>query len=102
MPILEATQPGAQLKLKFTGTAIGLFVNSGPDAGIVEYSIDGQPFKTTDLFTPWSQLLHLPWLVLLDDQLSTGKHTLILRIASIKNGKSNGTACRIHHFAVNN
>ena len=102
VPILEATQPGAQLKLKFTGTAIGLFVNSGPDAGIVEYSIDGQPFKTTDLFTPWSQLLHLPWLVMLDDQLSTGKHTLILRIASIKNGKSNGTACRIHHFAVNN
>ena len=101
-PVLEASQPGATLRLKFSGTAIGLFVTSGPDAGILEYSIDGADFKTTDQFTKWSQQLHLPWLIMLEDELQEGKHTLLLKISSIKNERSTGYACRIHQFAVNN
>ena len=90
------------LKLKFTGKAIGLFITSGPDAGIVEYSIDGSDFKAVDQFTQWSKGLHLPWLIMLDDELPDGKHTLILRMAADKNPESNGNVCRIHQFAVNN
>jgi lysophospholipase L1-like esterase/pimeloyl-ACP methyl ester carboxylesterase len=99
--VLEAFHPGATLKLKFAGKAIGLFVTSGPDAGIVEYSIDGSEFKSADQFTQWSSHLHLPWLIILDDELPDRKHTLILRVASDKNQGSIGYACRIHQFAVN-
>jgi hypothetical protein len=102
VPILEATNPGASLIIRFTGKAIGIFVTSGPDAGMVEYSIDGANFKTVDQFTQWSNQLHLPWLILLDDELPEGQHMLMLRIATDKNPKSSGNACRIHQFVVNN
>ena len=102
VPVLESSQPGAALKLKFKGKAIGLFVTSGPDAGMIEYSIDGAGFKTTDQFTQWSKQLHLPWFIILDDELRDGKHTLILKVSDRKNPGSNGNTCRIHQFAVNN
>jgi len=102
VPILEATNPGASLIVRFTGKAIGIFVTSGPDAGMVEYSIDGADFKVVDQFTQWSNQLHLPWLILLDDELAEGDHVLMLRIAADKNPKSIGNACRIHQFVVNN
>jgi pimeloyl-ACP methyl ester carboxylesterase/lysophospholipase L1-like esterase len=101
VPLLEATQPGATLRLKFSGKAIGLFITSGPDAGIVEYSIDGSDFKTIDQFTQWSKQLHLPWLIMLNDELSEGKHRLVLRLANSNNKDSKGYACRIHQFVVN-
>ena len=102
VPILEASRPGAALKLKFTGKAIGLFITSGPDAGILEYSIDGSNFRTIDQFTQWSQQLHLPWLLMLEDELPAGNHLLTLRVAATKNSASTGNACRIHQFVVNN
>ena len=101
VPILEADKPGAALKLNFTGTAIGLFVTSGPDAGIIEYSIDGSDFRSVDQFTQWSNQLHLPWLIMLDDELNNGKHILNLRVSSEKNIHSTGNVCRIHQFTVN-
>ena len=79
-----------------------MFVTSGPDAGMIEYSLDGADFKTVDQFTQWSSQLHLPWLILLDDELTEGQHMLMLRIATDKNPKSSGNACRIHQFVVNN
>ncbi len=39
---------------------------SGSDAGIVKYSIDNGPEQQIDLFTEWSQSLHLPWYVLFE------------------------------------
>jgi len=101
-PVLEATKPGASLKLKFRGKAIGLFITSGPDSGILEYSIDGSNFKIVDQFTQWSTQLHLPWVIMLEDELQEGKHILILKTSTAKNRDSNGNACRIHQFVVNN
>jgi hypothetical protein len=99
--VLEALEPGASLQLRFTGRAIGLFVTSGPDAGIIEYSIDKSEFRKVDQFTQWSGSLHLPWLIMLEDKLSDGKHVLILRTSQEKNPGSKGNVCRIHHFVVN-
>lgn len=102
IPAIIADKPGAELKLNFTGKAIGICIASGPDAGILEYSIDGSAFKRLDLFTQWSVGLHLPWYLMLDDGLSDGKHMLRLRMASEKNPDSKGNACRILYFLVNN
>lgn len=101
VPVLKADRPGATLRLKFEGSAVGLFVTCGPDVGIVEYSIDRSPFRRLDQFTQWSANLHLPWAYILDAELSPGAHELILRTTDRKKEKSSGYACRIVHFLVN-
>jgi len=101
VPALVAERPGAALHLKFNGTAAGVFVAAGPDAGTIEYSIDGGPTKTCDLYTKWSAKLHLPWAQVLAAGLPSGPHDLQLRVAGSQNEKSKGTAVRIIHFLVN-
>lgn len=101
IPALVATEPGAEMRLNFTGKSIGICVAAGPDAGMIEYSIDGKPFKTLDLYTQWSGGLHLPWYYILDDELRNNKHQLRVRISSQKNQQSKGNACRIFYFLNN-
>lgn len=100
-PMLVATAPGSQFRLPFNGTAIGIAIVSGGDAGILEYSIDGKPYAKLDLYTRWSGQLHLPWYLLLGADLNPGKHTLNLKISADKNANSNGNACRIVYFLLN-
>jgi len=100
-PALVAEKPGAELKFKFKGSAIGIFVAAGPDAGKIEYKIGDEPFAKLDLFTKWSNWLHLPWLYLLAADLENREHILTLRIVEEKNINSKGNACRIFYFAVN-
>lgn len=101
LPVLEGERPGAELELSFVGTAIGLAVLSGPDAGMIQYSIDGGKEQTLELFTEWSPQLHLPWFLLLGDDLPQGRHRLKLTIANDNHERSTGKACRIVHFLVN-
>jgi len=101
VPVLSAEQPGASLSLSFKGTAIGIAVLSGADAGRVTYSIDGGPSKTIDLYTQWSSFLHLPWYLLLDGNLANKGHILKLTVANSKNANSKGNACRIVTFFKN-
>jgi hypothetical protein len=101
VPALVGEKSGATLHLRFTGTAAGVFVASGPDAGMIEYSIDGANVEVRDLYTKWSAKLHLPWAQVLAANLPPGEHDLMLRIASGHNDKSKGTAVRIIHFLVN-
>jgi sialidase-1 len=101
VPMLVGTKPGAILKFSFKGTAAGVAVAAGPDAGIIEYSIDGREWNSIDLFTQWSRGLHLPWFLTLGDDLAKGSHTLRIRLSNSKNPASTGTACRIRYFYVN-
>jgi sialidase-1 len=101
VPMLMCTVPGKILKYTFKGTAIGIAIASGPDAGIINFSIDGKEWKNLDLFTQWSASLHLPWFVTLSDELKQGSHTLRLKLDSNKNQSSKGTSCRIRYFYIN-
>ncbi|MFN3193159.1 MAG: GDSL-type esterase/lipase family protein [Aureliella sp.] len=96
-----ADQPGAELKFPFRGTAIGIFVVAGPDVGVLEWQIDGQPPKRLDQFTRWSKGLHIPWIYMLETELHDEPHQLTLRIAESKHPNSKGHASRIRFFAVN-
>ena len=101
VPMLSAQEPGAELSLKFTGTAIGIFCASGPDAGILEYSIDGAAPKQIDTCTNWSPHLYIPWVFMFEKELQDKPHTLTIKISPEKNQKSKGTAVHIRNFVVN-
>jgi sialidase-1 len=92
---------GAVMRLTFIGKAVGICIVSGPDAGIIEYGIDNQPFHKVDLFTIWSKNYNLPWYLILGDQLSDRKHILEIRTSSDKNPESVGNVCLIVHFLIN-
>ncbi|MDB5104386.1 MAG: hypothetical protein JWP91_2075 [Fibrobacteres bacterium] len=101
VPVLESTTPGDTLKLAFTGTAVGMVIPSGYDAGMIDYSIDGKAMGTRDLFTPWSSSLHIPWTILFSGDLPMKAHELTLVMAAARNPASQGHACRIIRFLVN-
>jgi sialidase-1 len=101
VPALVGTEPGAEFEFTFDGRGAGLFITSGPDAGMVESSVDGGAWKQTDTFTQWSPSLHLPWAIMLEDGLAPGRHTMRVRIAANHNPKSAGTALRVMHLLLN-
>lgn len=101
VPMLTSNEPGSTFEFSFQGTAAGIAVVAGPDAGIIRYSIDGGEESTVDLFTQWSRSLHLPWYLVLGDSLRNGKHTLHVALLNSHNPKASGSACRVVYFLVN-
>jgi lysophospholipase L1-like esterase len=101
VPALVGTEPGAEFEFGFDGAAAGLFITAGPDAGRIECSIDASDYRTIDTFTNWSTGLHLPWAVILDDNLQPGHHTAKVRIAAGHDAKGTGTALRVFHLLLN-
>lgn len=101
VPMLVGETEGASFELEFEGRAIGIAVVSGPDAGTISYQIDGKRARTLDLMTQWSNQLHLPWYLMLDDELKPGKHKLRVRLLPGEAGDPKGNACRIVYFLVN-
>ena len=101
VPALVATQADAAFEFSFTGTGCGLFIAAGPDAGIIECSIDGGEYRQYNTFTHWSAGLHLPWALILDDSLSPGSHTAKVRIIAPNDARSTGHALRVFHLLLN-
>ena len=99
MPLLSAATSGAHLELSFRGTAVGAYVLAGPDAGIVEASIDGGEPRPVDLYHRFSKGLHYPRTILFAEDLQAGEHRLDLRISESTSGR--GHAVRILQFTVN-
>ncbi|MHC4201256.1 MAG: SGNH/GDSL hydrolase family protein, partial [Planctomycetota bacterium] len=88
IPVLAADTPGAELTCHFKGTAIGAYVLAGPDAGIVEATVDGNKPRKVDLYHRYSRGLHYPRTVMFEADLSPGAHTLRLRLTGEKNSRS--------------
>ena len=101
VPVLSCDKPGAIVKFRFKGKAAGICAATGPDAGMIEYSIDDKYYGKADLFTQWSNEYNLPWFVIFKDELSNSEHSLKIKILKNKNTKSIGNACRILKFLVN-
>ncbi|MDB5321861.1 MAG: hypothetical protein JWN40_3492 [Phycisphaerales bacterium] len=99
IPILSATEPGSELTLEFEGTCVGAYVVAGPDAGMVEASVDGGGVVVVDLYHSFSKGLHYPRTVMLGTDLKAGKHVLTVRVS--KETKSAGHAARVMQFVAN-
>ena len=96
-----AEQPDAELTLKFTGNAVGVYVLAGPDAGQLEYQLDGGGWQQAELFHSFSTGLHYPRTIVLASQLAGGPHAINVRISHQKHAESKGYAARILSFVVN-
>ena len=101
LEILETRNSGAEFDFEFEGNTIGIYILAGEEAGILEYSIDGSPFKKFDTYTKYSHRLFLPSVAVFSNTLSEGKHKITIRMSEQKNPKSLGNACQIIKFAVN-
>src|SRR5690606_2946741 len=102
VPMLVGEQYGDSFTLNFKGSAIGIAIISGPDAGTITYQLDNGAEKTLNCVTEWSTQLHLPWYLMLDDELKKGKHQLKITINKAGPNADSGNALRIVHFLVNN
>ena len=99
--MLEIREPDSKLTLDFEGTAIGIFCVCGPEAGIIEYSVDGAPVKKLNTYTDWSDHLFIPWVYKLESELAPGKHQLTMQMSKESDKRSKGTALQIRNFVVN-
>jgi lysophospholipase L1-like esterase len=101
VPALVGEQPGASFSFSFEGRAVGLWITAGPDSGIIESRVDGGDWQRRDTFTPWSGGLHLPWVLVLRNDLPPGPHRLELRLTAEKHPGATGTALRVQQLLVN-
>jgi len=101
VPMLVGDYPGKIIKFQFEGNSVGIAVAAGPDAGIIEYSIDNSDWQKQDLFTEWSSQIYLPRYFTLASGLNNKKHTLQIRIFDDKNPESQGNKCVLRYFYFN-
>ncbi|MCA9065073.1 MAG: alpha/beta hydrolase fold domain-containing protein [Planctomycetaceae bacterium] len=99
--MVTATEPGAAVKVEFSGRAFGAYLLAGPDAGRVEVRIDGGDWKTVELYHHYSKGLHYPRTVMFAKELPAGTHTAEVRISTEHHPESKGTAARVLSFVAN-
>ena len=102
VPFIYANQAGAKLKIKFSGTAIGAYMLSGPDTAIIRCTIDGKESKEIDTLHRHSGF-NYPMTVMFFNELKDSVHILELEI--LKNRKDRiregGEAFRVIKFTGN-
>ncbi|MEM1443017.1 MAG: SGNH/GDSL hydrolase family protein [Verrucomicrobiota bacterium] len=98
---LRSDEAGNYLYYTFSGSSLGAFVLAGPDAGILEVSIDGIDWEPVDLYHYYSKGLNYPRSVVLADGLSQSFHTAAIRVSESKNPDSKGHTATFLHFTVN-
>lgn len=98
---LRSDEAGNYLYGAFSGSMIGAFVLAGPDAGIVEVSIDGGDWKPVDLYHRHSGGLNYPRSVIFADDLPNQFHSFALRVSGEKNPASKGNTATFLQFQVN-
>ncbi|WP_372648088.1 hypothetical protein [Draconibacterium sp.] len=97
--VLKGEYPGEIIKFRFKGTAVGILVYSDNNSGIVEYSLDGQPWFELDVYSnkPAATLKGFT----LDKDLKHRKHTLQIRVIEKKNPESSGSSITLRSFYFN-
>jgi hypothetical protein len=97
--VLKGEYPGEIIKFRFKGTAVGILVYSDNYSGIIEYSLDGQPWFELDVYSNKSDAQLKGFT--LDKDLKNRKHTLQIRIVERNNSESSGTSIKLRSFYFN-
>ena len=96
---LKGEYSGEIIKFRFKGTAIGILVYSDNNSGIIEYSMDGQPWFEQDVYLDNEEAELKSYT--LDKDLKNKKHTLQIRIIERNNHESSGTSIALRSFYFN-
>ncbi len=99
--ILKGTLPGKIIKFEFQSTAVGIAVVTGPESGIIEYSLDEGSWKTLDLSSEASNSEYSLKYFTLDSDLKNQQHVLQVRMSKSKFVDNEGKECLLHSFVVN-
>ena len=97
---LWSETPGAEASFCFRGNALGAFLTAGPDAGELDVSIDGAPFRRIALRADYGKL-HYPYTQMIAEELPAGKHVAKIRVAQVVRRGKAASAIRIHRLFVN-
>jgi len=95
--VLIGNYPGKILKFQFEGSAVGVEVFSGPQSGIIEYSVDNYPWQKQDLYSSTGQVGYFT----LESDLKPRKHMLQIRLIEEKNPSGKGNQCALKSFFFN-
>ena len=101
VPALTGSTPGSSFRFRFNGSAVGIMIAAGPDAGIIRARIDNGPESIHDTFTAWSSGLYLPWALVLADGLKVTEHEIEVTLDNQRHPGSKGNAVHIMHMMVN-
>lgn len=82
-----ATVAGAQATFHFAGRSVAWVSTRGANRGIAVILLDGTQVATIDLYASTTQPRRIVWAA---NQLSSGAHTLQIRVTGTKNGASTG------------
>ncbi len=101
-PLIYSSTAHSKLTIQFSGSAIGGYLLSGPDAGIIRCTVDGKQTKVIDTLHHYSRF-NYPMTVMFFNDLAAGDHTLELEILDNKPGRIHpgGTALRVIGFTAN-
>lgn len=92
----SATASSATATVTFTGTSIDWITTKGPAYGKASVTIDGVDKGTVDLYgsaTAWQSVLTY-------GGLSSGSHTMVIRVLGQKNASATGTKVVVDAFVV--
>ena len=101
LKLLCGEPKSGELSFEFEGQAVGAYVLAGPDAGVLEVSVDGRQFKPTNLYHRYSRGLHYPRTVMFATDLKPSRHSIVLRLVKPSEKGTKRTAARILEFVVN-
>ncbi len=101
VPMLIGEKTRGLVKLPFDGNTVGIAVAAGPDAGLIEFRIDGSPWQKLDLLSHGNRSLHLPRYYTLAAGLKNKRHRLKIRMLEQEDPNRAGNFCRIRYFYNN-
>ncbi len=100
--VATCSTPGPVMALTFNGDAVGVYGVTGPDAGDLEFSLDGGAWQALKVFDPESKDgKHHLYHRMLGEGLKKGTHALRVRVAEAVPQGSAGRQARIGWFTVN-
>ncbi|MFC5402027.1 SGNH/GDSL hydrolase family protein [Cohnella soli] len=86
---------GGTIAFETKGRGAGLLLLCGPDTGIFEYSVNGEPFREYDPFDEWCPLFYRPVMIPLVSFGGESNIRIVARSTSRRNGCSKGFGFRV-------
>jgi Fibronectin type III domain len=94
----QSASTGDEATFTFTGTSVALVTTTAPDRGIVAVSLDGAAENMVDLYAPTKVAKSVVWAP--DSALSSGTHTVVIRVTGTRDASSTKTRIDLDAFLV--